>query len=162
MTETDQKSAALTALFTAYPPAQAENLEGLSAVYHMAIEDVPGWAVQRAVKAFIKAGVEGHNSTFRPRTGQLAQEARRQIALETERQSGHILAEQRRLRADGKTDWWRHRKGELAHITAHLTPDAMPALPDDSFTALIEHRTDCTDPASLAEVIPLKARKAAV
>lgn len=162
MTETDQKSAALTALFTAYPPAHSENLEGLSAVYHMAIEDLPGWVVQRAVKGFIKAAVDDHNAAFRPRTGQLAQEARRQIALEIERQSGHILAEQRRLRADGKTDWWRHRKGELALITNQLSPDAMPALPDDSFTALIEHRTDPATQARLAEVIPLNARKAAV
>lgn len=151
--DTDQKSSALTALFTAYPPGAGESLEGLSAVYHMAIEDLPGWAVQRAVKAFIKGEIGGRNPAFRPRTAELAAEAGILVIYECDYQNGHIFAEQRRLKADGKTDYFKHRRDEL--VTAKtVRPDSMPALPSDNFTALIEHKTDPDMQAKLADVLP--------
>ena len=86
--------------------------------------------------------------------------ARNQVFLEVERQNVHIIAEQKRLKADGKTDYFKHRRDEL--VTAEtVEPDAMPALPHEDFPALIEHRTDPAMQAKLAEIIPFQPKEAA-
>ena len=160
MTDDDLKTTALKAFFTNYKPSKDENAADLVAVYRMALRELPGWAVQRAVDAFNSGNVKGDDPSFRPRTGELAQEARNQVFLEVERQNAHIIAEQRHLKADGKPDYFKHRRGEL--VTAEtVEPDAMPALPHEDFPALIEQRTDPVMQAKLAEVIPFQPKESA-
>jgi hypothetical protein len=153
--QTELKSSALTALFAAWRPRDGESLEGLAAVYHMAVEDVPGWSVQRAVKAFIKRKVPGHNPTFRPTPPELAQECERQIWAEVERQNAHITAERAALKADGKQGYHLHRRSELVTPDT-VDPNAMPALPDEQFKRLIEHRVDPSMQRAIAKVLPFK------
>jgi hypothetical protein len=153
--QTDLKSSALTALFAAWKPRDGESLEGLAAVYHMAIEDVPGWSVQRALKAFIKRKVPGHNPTFRPAPPELAQECERQLWFEIDRQNAHIVAEQRALKADGRTDFFKHRADEMV-MPDTVDPDAVPALPDPQFKRLIEHRIDPSMQMAIAKLTTFK------
>jgi hypothetical protein len=155
MTDNSQKSSALTALFTAYPPGQGENLDGLSAVYHMAIEGLPGWAVQRAIKAFIKGKVGDHNPTFRPRAPEISKEVEAQIFLECEKQNAEIVNQQKRLKDDGQQGYWRHRRNEIV-TAATVDPTKQPAIPHEDFPALLEHRVDPGMQAKLAEVLPFK------
>lgn len=150
----DLKKSALEALFTTWPPIATEEPGPLVAVYRMAIEDLPGWAVQRAVKAFIKGKVGDHNPTFRPRAPEIAQEVSAQIFLECERQNAQIVYEQKRLKDDGQPASWRHRRDEL--VTAEtVDPQDGPAIPHEDFPMLLEHRVDPSMQAKLAKVIPL-------
>jgi hypothetical protein len=151
----DLKKSALEALFTAWPPTTAEELGPLVAVYRMAIEDLPGWAVQRAVKAFIKGKVGDHNPTFRPRAPEITKEAEAQIFLECERQNAQIINEQKRLNADGQKAYWRWRRDELV-TPEKVDPSKLPAIPHEDFPLMLEHRVDPAMQDNLAKVLPFK------
>jgi hypothetical protein len=164
MTDEELKSTALKALFTTWKPtakeigeSEAERKTGLAeliGVYRMAIEDLPGWAVQRAVKAFIKNKVGSHNTAFRPRAPEIAKEAEAQIFLECESQNAQIVYEQKRLSNDGQRAYWRHRRDELVTPDT-VDPSKLPAIPHEDFQMLLEHGVDPAMQAKLAKIIPL-------
>jgi hypothetical protein len=155
MSDNDLKTSALKAFFTNWKPSADESATDLVAVYRMGLDGVPGWAVQRAVQAYIRGKVLGHNAAFRPRTGELAQECERQIWTEVERQNAHITAERAALKADGKQGYHLHRRSELV-TPETVDPNAMPALPDEQFKRLIEHRVDPSMQRAIGKVLPFK------
>lgn len=154
MTDDDLITSALKAFFTNYRPSKEENAADLVAVYRRAVRDFPGWAVQRAVDAFNNGHVDGASPAFRPKTGELAQEARNQIFLECEWQNGQIFGEQKRLKDDGRSDYFKHRRDELVTFES-VDPSNLPALPHEDFPLLLEHRVDPAMQAKFAKVIPL-------
>lgn len=158
MTDDDLKTSALKAFFVNWKPGKDEDAADLVAVYRMGLKNVPGWSVQRAVWAFIEGNVKDHSPAFRPKTGELAQESRNQIFLECEKQNAQIVNEQKQLKADGRTDYFRHRRNEL--VTAEtVDPQSLPAIPAEDFPLMLEHRVDPVMQVKLAGVVPFPITK---
>jgi hypothetical protein len=78
----------LKIMFASMPTRDQSGAEAQIAAmgYLMALDAAPLYAVQGAVKAFIRGEVEGQHETFRPSPATFSKEVRRQIFLKVRRE----------------------------------------------------------------------------
>lgn len=98
----DEARAALAQLFAGYPEPWAERgarhasalTEARVNAYLLAVDGIPGWAVTRAVAAFIRGQVERRRRDRLPTAEEVAVEARAHVQAEASRQARRRQLEQ--------------------------------------------------------------------
>lgn len=78
-----EAKSALRALFTAFPIAGHEDMNGVVSTYLMALDGYCLAAIQKSVMRFVRGEVEGHDGRFIPTPAQLSRDVRYRQGLMT-------------------------------------------------------------------------------